>query len=446
MVKAYLRYQQIACIGNVFNANSAAIFDHTGRLAISGALEAVQIWNIKQGLLVSSLVPARNEQPIAVTTLALHPTDRIVAAGYSDGSIRLWHMSSTECLVTYRGHKTGLVCLQFNDDGSRLASGSNDTDLIIWDVVGQCGLFSLRGHLGPVTAIVFIHGQRLVSSSKDTFIKVWDLESQHCVQTLTGHHHEVWSLDVNAARTLMVSGSTDPELRLWRIGDHIELIGTVQRQQSKSRVRSIRFHDELVGVQSTGKVLELYRIRNEAAMKKRIHSRVRRFKEKHGDDVDISEASNVTAADYLELIHTVATKDPQRSLAFASQSILVGLGNNSLQVYNVKDISKDADIPLAFSIDEAGHRSGVRCAALSRDDTMLVCLRDITFLNAFNIRHRSLLRTAPSRSGTCSARNVFERCPAATGCVAFSFRAINTPWLVPNPAIWNYIRSIALNF
>ena len=33
-----------------------------------------------------------------------------------------------------------------------LASGSRDTDVIVWDVVGETGIFRLRGHHNQVSA------------------------------------------------------------------------------------------------------------------------------------------------------------------------------------------------------------------------------------------------------------------------------------------------------
>ena len=35
-----------------------------------------------------------------------------------------------------------------------LASGSFDTDLILWDVVGEAGLYRLKGHKDQVTGLV----------------------------------------------------------------------------------------------------------------------------------------------------------------------------------------------------------------------------------------------------------------------------------------------------
>jgi U3 small nucleolar RNA-associated protein 12 len=44
------------------------------------------------------------------------------------------------------GHKGAITALRYNEFGSLLASGSKDNDIILWDVVGETGLFRLCGH------------------------------------------------------------------------------------------------------------------------------------------------------------------------------------------------------------------------------------------------------------------------------------------------------------
>jgi len=92
----------------------------------------------------------------------------------------------------HSGHRGAVISLHFSTDGTRLASGSNDTDVIVWDVVGECGLFRLRGHKGPVNAVrLLATSNHLLSGSRDSFVKIWDLDTQHCVHTVVGHRTEV---------------------------------------------------------------------------------------------------------------------------------------------------------------------------------------------------------------------------------------------------------------
>ena len=76
-----------------------------------------------------------------VSCMARSPQKDTFAVGYADGSIRLWSASSGSVIATFNGHKKAVSTLAFDRSGTRLASGSQDTDLILWDVIGESGLF-----------------------------------------------------------------------------------------------------------------------------------------------------------------------------------------------------------------------------------------------------------------------------------------------------------------
>lgn len=47
-----------------------------------------------------------------------------------------------------------VTALRFSRDGSLLASGSADTSLVVWDVVGEAGLCRFKGHKDAITDLV----------------------------------------------------------------------------------------------------------------------------------------------------------------------------------------------------------------------------------------------------------------------------------------------------
>ncbi|GIL45803.1 hypothetical protein Vafri_2953 [Volvox africanus] len=319
MVKAYLRYEFSAAFGVITSAANPT-YDASGKLLFTSSLESISVWNPKQGSLVKQLSPvvaststgtgasaAGSGGMAEVTVLCCAPggSSTTIAAGYSDGSVRLWDYLSGDCTVTFRGHKTAVSCLRFNAGGSLLVSGGRDTDLVVWDVVGETGLYRLRGHKDQVTDVVFLPAQsKLVSSSKDGLVKVWDLDTQHCCQTLGGYKAEVWSLDVNPGGTRLVTGATDDEIRVFAIRnsgaaeametegatggtdqDHTVLVpmGSVRRlAASHERVAMLRFSSdgEWLGVQGAGKGLALFRVRDEDEATRKLKRRRSRRKEK----------------------------------------------------------------------------------------------------------------------------------------------------------------------
>lgn len=86
--------------------------------------------------------------------MALSPDEKQVAAGHSDGTIRLWDYDSAEAEPPASGHKTGVSALTYSQRGALLASGGMDTDAVVWDVSSGSPLYRLQGHLGQVTALV----------------------------------------------------------------------------------------------------------------------------------------------------------------------------------------------------------------------------------------------------------------------------------------------------
>lgn len=76
-----------------------------------------------------------------VTAILQSPRKDMFAVGYVDGSIRLWNSSSNTVISTFNGHKNSVTALAFDEEGTRLASGSQDTDLILWDIVAEAGLY-----------------------------------------------------------------------------------------------------------------------------------------------------------------------------------------------------------------------------------------------------------------------------------------------------------------
>jgi U3 small nucleolar RNA-associated protein 12 len=47
-----------------------------------------------------------------------------------------------------------VTALRFSRDGALLASGSADTTLVVWDVVGETGLCRFKGHKDAITDLV----------------------------------------------------------------------------------------------------------------------------------------------------------------------------------------------------------------------------------------------------------------------------------------------------
>jgi WD40 repeat protein len=149
-----------------------------------------------------------------VYTLCLLADGRL-ASGSEDGTIRLWDAATgaeTACLKGHTGWVTALCLLA---DG-RLASGSTDRTIRLWDVATGAETARLEGHSVVVTALCLLADGRLASGSDNGTIRLWDVATGAETARLEGHTGPVYTLCLLADRRL-ASGSWDRTIRLWDV-------------------------------------------------------------------------------------------------------------------------------------------------------------------------------------------------------------------------------------
>jgi len=121
-----------------------------------------------------------------INCIAILPPDRL-ATGSSDSQIMIWDLYSGDHISTYQGHKGAVISLcsmTLVDKQSieslqkelYLASGSGDKNIILWNVNDENDTIALRGHDEAITCLMdALDGRNLISGSADRKIIVWDV-------------------------------------------------------------------------------------------------------------------------------------------------------------------------------------------------------------------------------------------------------------------------------
>ena len=113
--------------------------------------------------------------PNSVLTLAFSPDGTKLASGSKDKTVRLWNTATNEELVTLRKHASWINALAFSPNGKMLASGSADKTVQLWDTATGAHLATFAEHIRGIAALAFSpDGRTLASGSMDGTIRFWN--------------------------------------------------------------------------------------------------------------------------------------------------------------------------------------------------------------------------------------------------------------------------------
>ena len=91
-------------------------------------------------------------------------------------------------LHTLRGHIGPVTAVAFSSDGKRVVTGSLDKTAKIWDVATGKAVATLKGHTGGINTVAFSpDNKRVVTASADNSAKLWDTTTGELQVTFTGH-------------------------------------------------------------------------------------------------------------------------------------------------------------------------------------------------------------------------------------------------------------------
>ncbi|CAF0814946.1 unnamed protein product [Adineta ricciae] len=218
---------------------------HDGRYLLCTFNALIHVLDIQTQHIVRSI--GQDDTSSEVASFALF-NDLIVVA-YRNQLLRQFNWTIGTCLRTWKSvHKSAIVCMTFDPNGTLLATGGADFTVKIWDVEHLYYTHNLKGSTSIIGAVLFYTAEsqkiHVISGSHDGRIFLHNLHVSGAKPTvLEGHMSAVTSLVLHSDHTLISSGR-DRVVIVWDL-QTLSSIRTIPVMETVEALVSLPSHDFL---------------------------------------------------------------------------------------------------------------------------------------------------------------------------------------------------------
>ena len=226
--------------GHMSRVNAVAYSPDGTRIASGSDDKTLKIWDTATGAEImtftgqprgqnqgSPLFPDIPTDPLQVNAVAYSPDGTRIASGSFDGTLTVWDAATGAELATRTGYTFQVRAVAYSPDGTRIVTGPDENTLKVWDAASLAELATLTGHTGGISAVAYSpDGTRIVSGSYDGTVKIWDAADEE-LTTRTGHTGEVTRMAYSPDGTRIVTcSSRGRESDILQVWDAVHRHGT----------------------------------------------------------------------------------------------------------------------------------------------------------------------------------------------------------------------------
>lgn len=209
---------------HIHNINKLTTEQISTENILSIVYQPQSIFRVRNVTRCTSSLPGHTEPVLHVH---FSPCSTKLASGSGDCTVRLWDIHTQTPIHTMTGHRDHVLATAWSPNAKYIASGCNGNngraDVRIWDgSTGQLIGKPLIGHKKFISSIVWepIHAngtcRRVASSSGDGDIRIWDIIKSQCITVFSGHTKEIWCIKWGH-NNMIYSASKDTTIKVWNI-------------------------------------------------------------------------------------------------------------------------------------------------------------------------------------------------------------------------------------
>ncbi|GFR45654.1 hypothetical protein Agub_g7065 [Astrephomene gubernaculifera] len=171
----------------------------------------------------------------AITSTHFSNDDRLVVMGTQDGNVVVYDVVHGETVEILIGHQNGPCrCVRLSADNKEVLSCGADSKVILWEWRKRSPTRIYSGHFISIGCCdMSTQGNRVVSGDNHGMICVWEKDSGNPVQTLPlAHSKAVLSVTISADGSTIASVGADDKVSIWNVDIGIELVSLTAAMES----------------------------------------------------------------------------------------------------------------------------------------------------------------------------------------------------------------------
>jgi len=188
---------------------------HDGRYIITCSLDAsLRLWDRESGAQIGSNWQDDGDQA-RVFTIALSPNGKKIASGSEDGTVKLWDIEMRKVTARWTGHTREVWSVHWSADGMRVVSGSSNGTVRVWEMEsGETVLGPIKTGNQYVYAVAYSPDSSHIASGGDKAIEIWDTTTGERLSTLE-QNSDVSSLTWTSDQKKLFAGLQFGSIRIF---------------------------------------------------------------------------------------------------------------------------------------------------------------------------------------------------------------------------------------